>query len=214
MKSNKALICALAIVILLAALACVIVYAASFGALGMAVGSRVADAVADNEKEGTGGIAVATINGDDVTKNEFDMYKAFTNYNHDYSDKELLDKMIEIKVLYDEATAEGFFVTDDEINAQIEKVKILIAQDPEQSDFFKNFIDGLGMTEEEYWQEIVFPGYIEVFTINKLSDSLKEKFAEENNITDPAQLTDRFKDYFAEYKEILISKADIKTDIR
>jgi hypothetical protein len=226
-KSNKKLLIILVAVLTAAALVYGVVHAASLdrskdgvvhassmGDLGKDVGGLVSDAVAANEKDGSGSDVVATINGSDVTKNEFDMYKAFTNYNHDYSDKELLDKIIEKTVLFDEATAEGFSVTDNEINAEIEKVRDLIAKDPEQSDFFKNFIDGLGMTEEEYWEKIVFPGYKEVFTINKLSDSLKQKFAEENNITDPAELSSSFRDFYKEYKVDLISKADVQTRIK
>lgn len=159
---------------------------------------------------------VATINGQEVTKQEFETFKLLRNQNNSYTDRELLDKMIEKQVLYTEAVNQGFEATDDEVNAAIKDVKQALQEDQnqEQYEFLKNYLDELGITEEQYWSDFVVTEYKEVFSINNLEDSLKANFIKENHISDAAKMNSAFDEYYDQYKKDLISKADVQTDIK
>lgn len=159
---------------------------------------------------------VATVNGYEVTKKTFESYKCIINQNHNYSDKELLDKIIKEKVVYVEAKNEGYTVSDAEINTEIELVKKLLKEDEnkDQYNYIKEYIEGLGITEDQYWSDIITPLYRETFVANKLIDSLRSEYIKEKNITDFAEMETEFSDYLNNYKEDLISNANIQTSIK
>lgn len=156
-------------------------------------------------------IAVS-INGYNVNKEDFEEYKFIMNQNENYSDKELLDKIIREKAVYIEAMNQGFEVSDSEISTAIEEVKKLLRENEnkDQYNYLKNYIDGLGITEDQYWSEKVTPIYRETFTANKLIDNLRLKYSKVNQITDSAGSDSKFNDYLENYRNDLVSKANIE----
>jgi|GEM_PF-1303842 len=176
-------------------------------------GIEIGEAQAEiNKQFETNNEIVASVNGYEITKESFEVYKSIMSQTGDYGDEELLDKLIEKKLMYSEAVAEGFTVTDDEIEAAIEDAKSLLVleENIEQYNFLKQYIEGLGITEEQYWTEIVKPIYRETFTINKLTERLRANYDKENSSIDSQSTDGGFSDYLSKYKEDLVDKANIQ----
>ena len=72
---KKRVLSTLIVIIVLAAISCGIVYATSIGNEAKEVGTKIANVIHNSEKDGSGDVVIATVNGYEVTKNEFDMDK-------------------------------------------------------------------------------------------------------------------------------------------
>lgn len=89
-----------------------------------------------------------------------------------------------------------------------------MTQDGEQAAFLRKYLDGLGISEEEYWNTDVSEAYKKVLTVRKLYNSEKKKFTEENSaVTDPNALNSKFEDYWDSYRKSLLDKANIQSDL-
>lgn len=208
MKMNKKFLYSLVIVLVLAVMTCGIVYATS-----VAKGKEIGQQVAEINSKGSEDL-IATVNGEEISQKSFDKYKVVLNQNNEYSDKEILNKMIEKRVLEDKAISEGFIVSVEEVNAAVTQVKTALQQDEEQYKFLKEYLSGLGISEEQYWSEIVPEEYKQVLTVNKMYKSLRDEFIKNNNLTNPDEIKSKFDIYWDEYKNDLISKADVQANIK
>lgn len=158
--------------------------------------------------------AVAAVNGEAITAKEFETFKLLRNQGNSYTDRELLNKMIERRLLYAEAAKQGFESTDGEVDAAIRDVKQALQeeQNREQYEFLQGYLKELNITEEAYWSEHVPAEYKEVLAINKLSDSLRDAYNRKNPAAGPTK--DGFDAYYDQYKKDLVQKADIQTDLK
>ena len=208
MKKSRKPFYSLISVIVIAILAGSIVYATSLSDRGKEIGKQSADI----EKNGSDRI-VATINGEKITQKVFDKNKYVFNLNHTYTDKEVLDKMIERRVLFAQAVSEGLEVGDEEVSAAVEAVKTTVEQDKEQAEFLSSYLEGLGISDEQYWTEIVPKEYKQVLTIDKLYQQLRNAFIKSSGLSDPAEIKAQFDTQWKAYKNTLVSKAAVETSL-
>lgn len=210
MKINKLKIGKGAIYICVTALTLILLYnisyapdaAKSFGEQQAKVLSEAGDGV------------VATIDGEKITKKGFDTYKLFLNSGNDkYSDKEILGKILDRQVVYKEALKEGVTVSDTEISNAINVAKETLSSFPEQDAAFKEYIKGLNFTEEQYWGSVKSV-YEKALIIGKYKNSLKDKFAKDNNITDKIELDAKFKAAYDQRVKDLENNAEIESTIK
>lgn len=209
-KSRRALIIVMAAVLVISMGIFASAANFSFGDMGKTIGRYVADI----EKQNNNLQTVASVNGEKIDYKQFAIYKTLVNQNgKKLSDKDILNKMIEQKLLYDKAVESGITVSDKEAKSALNSAIELLKQDTNQYAFMKNYISGLGMTEAKYWESMIQP-YKEALTIGKFKNVLKEDYKQKRNITDENKLDDEFKKYFDDYKKELINGAKIQTDIK
>lgn len=208
MKANKKLLYSL-IVVVLVMITGGIVYAASISDKGKEIGQEVAEINKNGSED-----MIATVNGTGISQKSFNSYKIMLNQNHQYSDKEILDKMIERIVLFNKALSGGFEASDEEVVDTVAEVKSVFVQDEEQYKFLKDYLDGMGVSEDQYWGEIVPEEYKQVLSVNKLYDSLRNEFIKNYNLTDSKEIKSKFDVYWDEYKNDMVNKAVVQTDIK
>ncbi len=210
MKINKLKIGKRAIYICVTALTLILLYNISYAPdAAKSFGEQQAKALSE-----AGDVVVATIDGEKITKKGFDTYKLFLNSGNDkYSDKEILDKILDRQVVYKEALKEGVTVSDTEISNAINVAKETLSSFPEQDAAFKEYIKGLNFTEEQYW-ESVKPVYEKALIIGKYKKLLKDKFAKDNNITDEIELDAKFKAVYDQQVKDLENNAEIESTIK
>ena len=209
MKKSRKPFYILISVIVIAILAGGIVYATSLSDRGKEIGKQSADI----EKNGSDRI-VATINGEKITQKVFDKNKYVFNLNHTYTDKEVLDKMIERRVLFAQAVSEGLEVGDEEVSAAVQTVKTTVEQDKEQAEFLNSYLEGLGISDEQYWTEIVPKEYKQVLTIDKLYQQLRDAFIKSSGLSDPDEIKAQFDIQWKAYKNTLVSSAEVETSLK
>lgn len=105
-------------------------------------------------------VKLAIIDGENITEQELKAKKMFTQaQGKKINNQEAFDMVIKDKILIIEAKKHGLFPNDMETKAYIKdirstyedaKAKGLIDKESEKQ--HKDFLAGLGMTEEEYWQ--------------------------------------------------------------
>lgn len=210
MKINKLKIGKGAIFICVTALTLILLYNISYASdAAKSFGEQQAKVLSD-----AGDGIVATIDGEKITKKGFDTYKLFLNNGNDkYSDKEILGKILDRQVVYKEALKEGVTVSDTEISNAINVAKETLSSFPEQDAAFKEYIKGLNFTEDQYW-ESVKSAYEKALIIGKYKNSLKDKFAKDNNITDKIELDAKFKAVYDQQVKDLENKAVIESTIK
>lgn len=156
---------------------------------------------------------VATIDGEKITKKGFDTYKLFINNgNNNHSDKEILDNIINRQVVYNKALKDGITVTDQEVSDAINAAKETLSSFPEQNAAFEENIKGLNLTDDQYW-ESVKPTYEKALICGKYKNSLKDKFAKDNNITDKTELETKFNIFYNQHVKDLRNSAKIESTI-
>lgn len=124
-----------------------------------------------------------------------------------------MGKILDRQVVYKEALKEGVTVSDTEISNAINVAKETLSSFPEQDAAFKEYIKGLNFTEDQYW-ESVKSAYEKALIIGKYKNSLKDKFAKDNNITDKIELDAKFKAVYDQQVKDLENKAVIESTIK
>lgn len=186
-----------------------IVYATQGDSLAKLFGKQQAEIL-----ENAGDSIVATINEEKITKKGFDSYKLFINSGETkYSDSQILDKILERKVIYDEAVKDGIIVTDEEITNAIKTSQDILKENDVQYTAFKDYISGLNMTEDQYWASVK-PAYTKFVTCGKLKNTLKEKYGKDNKIKDKKELDEKFRDYYNKYVSDLKSNAKVTSELK
>ncbi|HEX2925492.1 MAG TPA: SurA N-terminal domain-containing protein [Ruminiclostridium sp.] len=211
MKSKKSLVI---IIISIAVIAVYIAgYATNSGFEARFFGTK--EQVSSQKKEDI----VATIDGEKITQNGFDSYKNGLNTGRQtkLTDKQVLDKIIERQVIYDEAVKEGFSVTDEEVDKEINTSRDALTRNPEEYKSMKAYIISLNMTEDEYWK-IQKPVYKKGLIIGKYKTAEKQKYMKDVMSKATSEVDKNFDEYFNKYfnKKVkeLISKAKIQIFIK
>lgn len=164
----------------------------SIAAIGGSVWSELGNNAKEIYKEN--GTTIATVNGEAVTEQELKTAKAFTQaQGKSLGNQELFDKVIDDKLLISEAKKRGLYPDDKETQEYITDIRSTIDDarskgllDKESEEQHKSFLSGLGMTEEEYWNnETTIKGYQYSLAIAKLRGQL----AQEWGFTDKKLLT-------------------------
>lgn len=158
---------------------------------------------------------VATVDGEKITKKGFDTYKLFLNSNegNKLSDQQILDKILDRQVVYNQAIKEGMTASDEEVNSAIKSAQEAIKLDNKQYEAFKEYISGLNLSEDEYW-ESVKPAYKKALTCGKYKNVLKGKYKEENKIQDAKELNSKFPDFYNQKVYELKSKIKVESFLK
>lgn len=154
---------------------------------------------------------VLVVNGTNIYKKQFDILKAtYISSNPNITDKDVFDKLIERQLLFDEAVKNGVSISDEKVAEIIEYTKKAVHSNPTEYDRLKNYLKGLGVSEDEYWQQST-PTYKKMLIMGEYKNNhLKKAFEESNNITNKSELEQKFKQYYEQYINDLKSKSTIK----
>jgi|GEM_PF-6694529 len=158
---------------------------------------------------------VANIDGEGITKKGFDTYKLFLNSNGEskLSDKQILDKIIDRQVVYNQAVKEGMTASESEVDSAVKAAQEAIKSESKQYEAFKDYISGLNLTEEAYW-ESVRPAYKKALTCGKYKNSLKAKFKEDNKGKAISDLNAEFSKYYDGKVKALVEKAKVESFLK
>lgn len=208
MKSKKALIPG--VILFAAIVVCIVGYAVN--------GENIFRLFQNNKKEvlsHKGEEIVAIVDGEKITRKGFDSYKNIINSNTaKLTDKQVLDKIIESQVIYNQAVKEGLKASDKEVDKAIKTAQDdLMKFDDQQYNNFKKYIGSLNMSEDEYW-ESVKPNYEKTLIRGKYRNSLKEKYSKDGMNKAPSELDKNFNEYYNKKIKDLISKAKIQILIK
>jgi len=145
-----------------------------------------------------------------ITKESFDILKELYSVADNIpSDEEIIDKLIEKEVIYQQALKDNISVSEEEINQALQAQKDAEYKDSKTYEDFTNLIQGKNISEDEYWdkmKESIKKGLICGKYINKL----KEDFKKEN----PHIKKDEFQSKYEEYykNKVLEMKKNIKIE--
>jgi hypothetical protein len=139
---------------------------------------------------------VASVGDKKKTKKDFDTFKAlYTPADKVPSDTELIDKIIEKEVIYQQALKENITVSDEEVNKALQEQKDAVYKNSQMNEDFKNLIQGKNISEEEYWGDVadsLKKGLIRGKYINEL----KDEFRKENPNIENSQFQSKFNEYY------------------
>ena len=175
-------------------------------------------------------VTIATADGKDISVPdcESEIHRCLTLDLAD-TQEEAIHYMIQKDLLQREADAAGITVTDAEVEELIASQKKLMTEEPEVGEFFKNYFDSLGLTEEEYWTQYYedYRSHIKQEKLRNemyhsyLEDEVKKRLAELGVSPSPeefAQILEKeqelyspviregFSSYYQEYQEALFDK--------
>lgn len=127
----------------------------------------------------------ATVNGEVITMEELDnAYDSLpAEYQSAMTKAEVLEQLVQAKVIYQKAETEGFTIGDDEVNAQIAMIKLQAGMTDEQ---FAQALEAQGVTEEEfvaqYEKQLTVNNYLEERFVNNIevTDEAIEKYYKDN----------------------------------
>ncbi len=153
---------------------------------------------------------VAKVNGVDILKSKFDSYKVgLANASGNFSDEEILNKLIKQEIIMQEIDRLGYTVTEEEVTKFNDERFAFLNQDPNAFRIIKDYVDSMGITMEEYKEMSR-----EISRIALLSNKYREDIIneyEKNNTTDSAQQkAEKAEMYFREKIEKLINAATIE----
>lgn len=155
------------------------------------VGQKISDIEKNNDKT-----IIAKVDDKEITKKEFESYKALWSVADTVpSDSDLLDKMIERKVLYSKAMKDGVNVSNEELNKALQEQKDNYANSEVVKSYIGSLIKGLNITEDQYWDRIK-EGLVQSLTIGKYKNKLKESFEKDNPNLSGNELQNKFNEYY------------------
>ena len=126
---------------------------------------------------------ILKVNDQEATERDWVWEYVNLRYNPALSSKgdqelkvEALARLIEDKVLLSEALKRGFGVSEEEAKSYTEKVRENvdspnISQASKQ--FFEEFLQALGLSEEKYWEQIALRNYKAILTVTRLKENLR-----------------------------------------
>lgn len=142
---------------------------------------------------------VAKVNGIGISKSKFDSYKiGLSNASVDFSDEQILDKLIEQEVIMQEINRMGYTVTDSEVNAFNNERFAILDEDPAAYQIVKDYIDGLGITMDDY-KEMSKEISRTALLANKYKADLMKEFEKSNSkfsMYSMSKRVEKFEEYF------------------
>ncbi|TCK98440.1 SurA-like protein [Natranaerovirga hydrolytica] len=113
-------------------------------------------------------IIIATVNGEPIEKHTIDNMKETYEINgSSISEKELLDRVIEHKVLEQVARKMQIEVSDDVVDDYIKEAKIVIQEDEEIYDFHTSYLQEWDISDDAYW-EMMWEDYKTLLSLGEL----------------------------------------------
>ncbi len=198
-----------------AAVAALLILAAGCSALS--TGSRAmpsdiekTSATADKSQD-----IVVRIDGEPVTKKGFDSYKLSLNSGVEskLSDEQILDKLVDRQVVYNQAVKEGMTASEAEVDSGVKAARETMEADSETYAAFREYVKGLGLTEEAYW-ESVRPAYRKALTCGKYKKAQKDKYIKDNKEKAISDLNSEFLKYYDEKVKALVEKAKVESFLK
>lgn len=200
---KKSIVTILLVLVLIVSL--IIVYAVDENTNISLVGKRLKEIRSKEDK------VIVIIDGEEITQNEFDVQSISRELgNANQTDKEILDSLIEKQVVYNEAVRKGITISEDRIDEIIKLNQQSIKQNSEYYKQLRGIIDGLGITEEQYWKDAI-PIYNKILVMGEYKNNyLKLKFMEENKNKDITNISEEYKEYYKKHIESLKVEAKIE----
>lgn len=109
-----------------------------------------------------------------ITENDLKIAKIFNDNN--LSDDQLLDKLIRDKIFITEGEKQNLIPSNEEVTSRVNEVKNQVKNFPDAIEKIKNYENGLGVSDDEYWNNIVFNEYKNRITINNLIKKENNKY--------------------------------------
>lgn len=165
------------------------------------------------EDRTTTATTVAKVNGTEISKEKFDSYKAgLANASGEFTDEQILDKLIQQEVIMQEITRLGYTVTSDEVNDFNEERFSLLNDDPAAYQVVKDYVDGLGITMDEYKEMSKDISKTALLTNKYKADMMKEFEKQNSDIKTYSrnEKIERFEEYFNDKIEELNKNADVE----
>ncbi|KHO31943.1 hypothetical protein OR62_14085 (plasmid) [Clostridium tetani] len=108
-----------------------------------------------------------------ITENDLKIAKIFNDNN--LSDDQLLDKLIRDKIFIIEGKKQNLIPSNEEVINRVNEVKNQVEKFPDAIEKIKNYKSGLGVSDDEYWNNIVFNEYKNENTTKNLIDNSKDE---------------------------------------
>lgn len=164
----------------------------------------------NSQKEEITTESIANVNDKPISKDKFENYKISLSYaSGDFSDEEILDKLITQEVIMQEIERRGITVTEQEINTFNDERFALMEQDPSLYEITKDFVDGKGITMEEYKEESKEISR-QALLANKLRDEMVVEYQDKSSDDKSAPSQQDFQEYFNNYISDLKEEATIE----
>ena len=158
---------------------------------------------------------IATVNGVEIPKSRFDSYKiGLANSEKKFTDAQILDKLIQQEIIMQEITRLGYVTTDSEVDDFNEQRFSLLNDDPTAYQIVKDYVDGLGITMDEYKEMSKEISRVALLTNKYKSDMLKEFEKQDSSVQTYSQneKTTRFEEYFNNKIEMLKKGAHVEIE--
>jgi len=154
---------------------------------------------------------VAKVNGKEIKSNSIEaMINSFELTGQKKSKKEIIEKIVIDELLLQQAEQNNIVISDEELNSVLEQLKDNFPRDEEGYKNFKNTLNGMGISEDEYW-DMARPVYKKVFTIGKFKNKiLRQDFLAKNTDIPEHEKNDKFEEYYLKYKKDLLDKNNIE----
>lgn len=140
------------------------------------LGKKIAVNTENNQSVQTG-VVPKKVNGESINPKDISDYQAYLEevqgQKSDVAKQNAIDKVIEDTILYNEAKKRNLVISIEEAKAFSQSQRNIINNDQTQNSqevklMISNLIEGLGITEEQYWNEYAVKGYLKYNSIGKL----------------------------------------------
>lgn len=156
------------------------------------------------------GEAAAWVNGTAISKQRFENYKAALAYTQaEYTDEQVLQKLIRQEVLQQEIARLGITVTDEDVKAFNEERFALLDEDETAKQIMTDFVKGLGVTMEEYKEQSLEISKESLLT-TKYQEFLTAEFEKQAQPASEQEKSEAFEEYFDRTLDALVEAAEIK----
>lgn len=157
--------------------------------------------------------SVAVVNGQPISEASFENYKAgLANANGTFSDKDVLNKLIRQELIKQEIQRLGYKVTDEDVAAFNDERFALLNEDPAAYKIVKDYVDGLGITMDEYKEQSKEISKTALLA-NKFKADLQTKYQQDNpesSVHAKAEQEQNFEVYLEQYIDGLYENAKIE----
>ncbi|NYE56487.1 SurA N-terminal domain-containing protein [Carboxydothermus ferrireducens] len=150
-------------------------------------------------------VVVARIGDRDVTLREFELFKrSYALDGRTVTPEEVLEELKRRTVLKEEAEKRKITVSDEEVEKAIQDYKEgmenLKKTNPAEYSEFLSYLEGLNMTEEQYWKsKEIFEIYRKALVTGKVRKAILKELSEKCNLTGN-ELQKKYRDYLEEAK--------------
>lgn len=179
--------------------------AAAFAITGCA-DKNTADPDAGQQVSSEAADIAAVVNGQPISKERFETYKSgLSDAQGNFTDAQVLDQLIRREVVQQEIARLGITITDEEVRQFNEERFALLDDDPAAYQLMQDYVDGLGITMEEYKEQS-----LAISRESLLYDRYRERMQAEYQ---KAGTKESFEDYLNERIDALVQEAQIEINL-